>query len=125
LPHWRSNFRVTWTTPWKVTASVQWRFIGATKLDIDESNPLLQAYPGLTDTAESKIGDVSYFDATVQWKVRDGLLLRGGVNNIFDINPPFGDANNLGVFDGGNANTYPQLYDTMGRNMFVGVTADF
>jgi outer membrane receptor protein involved in Fe transport len=125
LPHWRSNFRVTWTTPWKVTASVQWRFIGATKLDIDESNPLLQAYPGLTDTAESKIGNVSYFDATVQWKVRDGLLLRGGVNNIFDINPPFGDANNLGVFDGGNANTYPQLYDTMGRNMFVGMTADF
>ncbi len=126
LPHWRSNFRVTWTTPWKVTASVQWRFIGATKVDIDESNPLLQVYgPGLDEQIDSKIGDVSYFDATLQWKVRDGMVLRGGVNNIFDINPPFGDANNLSVFSGGNANTFPQLYDTMGRNIFVGLTADF
>jgi len=125
LPHWRSNFRATWTTPWKITASLQWRFIGATKVDIDESNPLLQAYPGLYEQIDSKIGNVSYFDATVQWKVHDGILLRGGVNNIFDINPPFGDANNLGVFAGGNANTYPQLYDTIGRNLFVGMTADF
>jgi outer membrane receptor protein involved in Fe transport len=125
LPRWRSNLRATWTTPWKVTASLQWRFIGATKVDVNESNPLLQAYPGLTEQIDSKIGDVSYFDATVQWKVHDGLLLRGGVNNIFDVNPPFGDANNLGVFAGGNANTYPQLYDTLGRNLFVGLTADF
>jgi outer membrane receptor protein involved in Fe transport len=125
-PHWRSNFRATWTTPWKVTASLQWRFIGATKVDIDESNPLLQVYgSGLYEQIDSKIGDVSYFDATVQWKVKDGILLRGGVNNIFDINPPFGDANNLSVFSGGNANTFPQLYDTMGRNIFVGMTADF
>ncbi len=127
LPHWRSNFRVTWTTPWKVTASVQWRFIGATKVDIDEPNPLLQVYSeyGIYEQIDSKIGDVSYFDATLQWKVRDGMVLRGGVNNIFDINPPFGDANNLSVFSGGNANTFPQLYDTMGRNIFVGLTADF
>jgi outer membrane receptor protein involved in Fe transport len=125
-PHWRSNFRTTWTTPWKITASLQWRFIGATKVDIDESNPLLQVYgAGLNEQIDSKIGNVSYFDATVQWKVKDGMLLRGGVNNIFDINPPFGDANNLSVFSGGNANTFPQLYDTMGRNIFVGMTADF
>jgi outer membrane receptor protein involved in Fe transport len=130
LPHWRSNFRVTWTTPWKVTASVQWRFIGATKVDINESNPLLQVYgPGLNgaglEQIDGKIGDVSYFDATLQWKIHDGVVLRGGVNNIFDINPPFGDANNLSVFSGGNANTFPQLYDEMGRNIFVGMTADF
>jgi outer membrane receptor protein involved in Fe transport len=125
-PHWRSNLRATWTTPWKVTASLQWRFIGATKVDIDESNKLLQVYgAGLNEQIDSKIGNVNYFDATLQWKVHDGLLLRGGVNNIFDINPPFGDANNLSVFSGGNANTFPQLYDTLGRNIFVGLTADF
>jgi len=126
-PHWRSNFRVTWTTPWKVTASLQWRFIGATKVDINEPNPLLQAYAqyGITEQIDSKIGDVSYFDATVQWKVKDGMLLRAGCNNIFDLNPPFGDANNLNVFNGGNSNTFPQLYDVMGRTLFVGLTADF
>jgi outer membrane receptor protein involved in Fe transport len=60
----------------------------------------------------------------VQWKVKDGLVLRAGCNNLFDVNPPFGDANNLGVYPG-NGNTFPQLYDTLGRNLFVGLTADF
>jgi outer membrane receptor protein involved in Fe transport len=123
-PHWRHKARVSWTTPWKVTASLQWRFIGASKVDINEPNPLLQAYPGLVDTVDAKIGDYNYFDATVQWKVKDGLVLRAGCNNLFDVNPPFGDANNLGVYPG-NGNTFPQLYDTLGRNLFVGLTADF
>jgi outer membrane receptor protein involved in Fe transport len=130
LPHWRSKARVTWTTPWKITASLQWRYIGATKVDVNEPNPLLQAYPGLYDQADNHLPDYSYFDATLQWKVKDGLLLRAGCNNLLDKQPPFGDENNLGVYSGGtlggaNGNTYPGLYDTLGRNLFVGLTADF
>jgi outer membrane receptor protein involved in Fe transport len=75
--------------------------------------------------ADNHIPDYSYFDATVQWKVKDGLLLRAGVNNLLDKEPPFGDENNLGVYGQGNGNTFPQLYDTLGRNLFIGLTADF
>jgi outer membrane receptor protein involved in Fe transport len=131
-PHWRSKARVTWTTPWKITASLQWRFVGATKVDVNEPNPLLQAYQGLYDQADNHIPDYSYFDATIQWKVKDGLLLRAGCNNLLDKEPPFGDENNLGVYAGGNpnsglgnGNTWPSVYDTLGRNLFVGLTADF
>jgi iron complex outermembrane receptor protein len=126
-PHWRSKLRVSWTTPWKVSASLQWRFIGATKVDVNESNPLLAAYSSFLtdDTVDSYIGNVSYFDLAFQWKVKDHLTFRGGINNIADTQPPFGDANNLGVYgDGGNGNTFPQLYDTLGRNIFIGLTAD-
>jgi outer membrane receptor protein involved in Fe transport len=124
-PHWRSKARVTWTTPWKITGSLQWRYVGATKVDQNESNPLLVAYAGLSDVADNHIPDYSYFDATVQWKVKDGLLLRAGCNNLLDKEPPFGDENNLGVYGQGNGNTFPQLYDTLGRNLFIGLTADF
>jgi outer membrane receptor protein involved in Fe transport len=123
LPRWRSKLRVTWVTPWKVTASVQWRFIGSTKVDVNESNPLLNE--GIVDVVDAKTGDVSYMDLTAQWKVRDGVVLRGGVNNVLDTNPPFGDSNVVGLYGTGNGNTFPQLYDTLGRNLFVGLTADF
>lgn len=126
LPRWRSKFRVTWVTPWKITASAQWRFIGSAKVDVNESNPLLAAAGfGIDDQVDAKTGNVSYLDLTAQWKVRDGVVLRGGVNNVLDTSPPFGDANNLGVYGQGNGNTFPQLYDTLGRNLFVGLTADF
>ena len=62
---------------------------------------------------------------SVQWKVKDGYVLRGGVNNIFDKDPPHGDANNIGVYGGGNGNVFPGLYDTLGRNVFIGITANY
>ena len=126
-PHWRSATRFTWTTPWKVTTSLNWRYIGSTKVDVNEGNPLInQGFsPVNYDQIDAKTGDVSYFDVSVQWKVKDGYVLRGGVNNIFDKDPPHGDANNIGVYGGGNGNVFPGLYDTLGRNVFIGITANY
>jgi outer membrane receptor protein involved in Fe transport len=52
---------------------------------------------------------------------------RAGINNIFDNNPPVIDTGNLGlsVLPFGNGNTYPNVYDSLGREFFVGLTADF
>jgi iron complex outermembrane receptor protein len=43
------------------------------------------------------------------------------VNNIFDEAPPLSGS----VGTTGNGNTYPQLYDALGRYFFFGVTANF
>ena len=47
------------------------------------------------------------------------------MNNVFDKDPPRGDSVNTGAFGGGNGNMFPQMYDSLGRNVFVSVSADF
>jgi outer membrane receptor protein involved in Fe transport len=44
------------------------------------------------------------------------------VNNVLDADPPISD--NVGA-GSGNGNTYPQVYDALGRWVFAGVTVDF
>ena len=122
-PHWRSKARVTWNTPIGLQVSAQWRYVGDSKIDENQNNPLLNE--GVIDVVDSHIPAISYYDLTLEYKFRGRYTFRAGVNNIFDTPPPVGDANNLGDFGAGNGNTFPQLYDTLGRNMFVGVTADF
>jgi len=45
-----------------------------------------------------------------------------GVNNILDRQPPISTELPAGF---GSGNTYPQVYDAMGRYIFAGVTLDF
>ena len=126
-PHWKSSTRFTWVTPWKITTSLNWRFIGSSKVDLNEGNGLVNSgfYPNNLDTIDAKTGTISYIDLSMQWKVKDGYVLRAGVNNLFDTNPPHGDAVNLGTYGSGNGNTFPGTYDTLGRNIFVGITANY
>jgi outer membrane receptor protein involved in Fe transport len=125
-PYWRSTTRFTWVSPWKMSASLNWRYIGATKVDVNQSNPLVNSGYGVLDVIDAKIKAMNYFDLSFQWKVKDGYTLRGGVNNVFDTNPPHGDSTNLGVYNANsNGNTYPGLYDTLGRNLFIGITANY
>jgi outer membrane receptor protein involved in Fe transport len=72
----------------------------------------------------------SYFDLALQWAATKNFTIRGGVNNLFDRDPPI-VSSNAGAYPSisgpalGNGNTYPQAYDTLGRNIFVSVTAKF
>lgn len=108
-PVWRHKVRATWTTPWKVTASVQWRYIGGTKLDSASSFPALV----------QKIDAYNYMDLEASWRVKDNLELRFGVNNVFDKDPPFP------LQGASNGTTSPNVYDAMGRYFFMGLTANF
>ena len=125
-PRWRSKTRLTWAAPvLPVTLSVQWRYIGGSDPDVNSSNLFLN--DGLaTDTAD-RIVAYNYFDLSGTWKVKDGLLFRAGVNNIGDRDPPVVDANNLALAGPpyGNGNTFPGVYDSLGRTFFLGLTADF
>jgi outer membrane receptor protein involved in Fe transport len=138
-PKWRHKLRVTWTTPWNLALSVNWRYLGGTKLDVNEcandtvatctgARLNLSAYgPGVNDRIDAKIKAYNYFDLAGTWTVRDGTTLRFGVNNVFDKDPPIVDTNNFGVSSPpfGNGNTFPGVYDSLGRTFFVGITADF
>ncbi|MFI4933782.1 MAG: TonB-dependent receptor domain-containing protein [Caulobacterales bacterium] len=127
-PHWRHEFRVSWNSPWNATFSLNWRFIGGTALDFNTSQPDLQDGK-FKDTlkTDAHIPDYSYIDLAVNWRVRDHFGVRAGINNVFDVTPPLLDANSFGISAPpfGNGNTYPQVYDPLGRVFFLGLTADF
>ncbi|MDB5467421.1 MAG: TonB-dependent receptor [Phenylobacterium sp.] len=127
IPKWRHKFRVTWTTPWPVTVSLDWRYIGKVKFDVNQSNVFLADPFGRTDVPDAQIKSYNYIDLSGTWKVRDAITLRAGVNNVFDKDPPFLDSNNFPASGPpfGNGNTYPGTYDALGRTLFVGLTADF
>ena len=107
-PDWRNNLRGTWTTPWNVTASAQWRYISK----VDDLN-------GFRD-----LDEVSYFDLSAIWDITDWAGVRAGVNNITDEKPPIA-GNGAGPSIEGNGNTFPGMYDALGRYWFVGATLTF
>src|SRR3546814_19394484 len=71
----------------------------------------------------SKIDAYSYFDLAGTVDVLENFTVRAGINNLFDKDPPAIAQGLLSSF--GNGNTYPGVYDPLGRMIFVGVTAKF
>ncbi len=124
-PKWRHRLRVTWTTPWSgFELSGNWRYFGAVEAQGLSANPYL-AGSTPTTTADAKIAAQSYFDLSAEWKVKDHVTFRLGVNNVFDKDPPLVGSSVGGTSVFFNGNTYPTVYDALGRYAFLGVTADF
>ncbi len=126
-PKWRHKFRVTWNTPYEfkwmsnLAFSAQWRYFSSVDLDATSSDPNLT---GPVPATDAKLGSRSYLDLLATFKVKDNYSFRFGVNNVLDQDPPLtGAANCAPVVC--NQNIYPQMYDSLGRYVFVGLTADF
>ncbi|MBS0417394.1 MAG: TonB-dependent receptor [Proteobacteria bacterium] len=124
LPKWRSNFTTSYTTPIKgLDFAATWRFLDAVK---DDSNA-----PGLSflkntssdNPSDQRMSSRSYLDLTASYQY-DKYNLRVGVNNVLDKDPPIIGAS---VCPAGpcNGNTWPVIYDTVGRQLFMMVTAEF
>jgi outer membrane receptor protein involved in Fe transport len=123
-PRWRHKVRMTWTPPMPFTLSFQWRFIDSLRFDGNSANPFLSQ--GVYNAADAKLPVMNYLDISATYRIRDGLTARFGVNNVLDANAPVVDSN---VFPAsgpafGNGNTFPGLYDALGREFFFGVTLD-
>jgi len=121
-PHWHHLFRTTWDTPWHISTSLTWRYIGAVSEDNNSSDPTLhfatsQAY----DYFNARIPAYNYLDLEATWNVNKVLQLRAGANNILDKDPPVVDSF---IVAGGAANTY-STYDIFGRQLFAAFTAKF
>ncbi len=135
-PKWRTKLRLTWTTPWDVDISAAWRYLGAVALDADTSDPSVGGGPGVVtcpngkkisgagDCLNAQIASYDYFDLSADWNVREGLDLRAGVENIFDIEPP---VVSLSACPTGpcNNNSWPGVYDVLGRTLFVAATIKY
>ncbi len=130
-PQWRHRMTVDWDTPFTgFSTGATWRFFG------QASNTLLDPtvkpdYVGAAVIAanglppDARVPTISYLDLRVAYAI-DKITVRAGVNNVLDKDPPFLDTIN----SGGNqiyaeSNTYPSVYDTAGRYLFLNVTVDF
>jgi len=126
-PKWRHTFSLSWNTPWNLTLEAKWRYYGSSSLDFNTSQPDLQnGFKDLQST-DANIPSYSYLDLAFSYKFKDRYTIHGGVNNVLDKSPPLLDSNSFGISAPpfGNGNTYPQVYDPLGRMLFLGLTADF
>lgn len=88
------------------SASVTWRFNGATDLDGTAGS-----------VTDEKIETRQYFDLSGNYQMNENVRLRAGILNVFGVQPPL--STNVGTGTGNN-NTYPGFFDTS-RTFFVGV----
>ncbi|MDB5458986.1 MAG: TonB-dependent receptor [Caulobacteraceae bacterium] len=120
-PKFRSKTRLTWQTPWNIQASAAWRHVDSVMVDSSSSNPNLK---GTVNPGDAKLNAFDYFDLSANWRIKDQYTLRVGVNNLMDLQPPLVGSGHLAQVYG-NGNTYPQVYDALGRYIFMGITAQF
>jgi iron complex outermembrane recepter protein len=121
-PKYRHKLRATWNTPWDVEAAVTWRHFSKVLLEGTSSNPLLTTLnPTLTSynpisDKERELAAQNYLDLAASWTVTKGLTLSLGVNNLLDKDPPITSKLPVGQ---GNGNTFPSVYDALGRKVFL------
>ena len=87
---------------------------------------------GNTTPQNERIPAQSYFDLAFTFRITDHYSFRLGANNLLDREPPLVGTARSGAFGGGacptgscSGNTYPQVYDALGRYIYAGVTLDF
>jgi outer membrane receptor protein involved in Fe transport len=126
VPDWRHKLRASWTTPWNVDLTLTWRYISSVKDDRTSSDADLA---GDVIPTDRRLGSRNYFDLTGSYTFSDVGMFKSvtgrlGINNLMDKDPPLvGQDTCPAVFC--NGNTFPQVYDTLGRFVFLGLTADF
>jgi len=112
LPKWRHKARVSWASPWAFDLALTWRHINAVDLEGKED----------AEAADQRLSARDYLDLSGAFRINKILTFRAGVNNLFDRDPP---VSGVVAATLGNGNTYPQVYDAMGRKIFMNLTAKF
>jgi len=111
-----------------LTVSLAWRYFSSVKIDRSSSNPTLT---GAFAPVNGKIPSQSYFDLATSFDITDQYTFRLGIQNLFDKDPPIiGAAGSSGVVNACtpvfcSGNTFPNVYDAMGRYLYAGVTLRF
>ena len=118
-PKWRHKARMSWGSPWAVDLTLTWRHINAVDLDSTSTQPRLA---GVSQTGDQRYASRDYLDLAASYGINKILTVRGGINNLFDRDPPVSGVV-AAVY--GNGNTYPQVYDALGRRLFLNLTAKF
>jgi iron complex outermembrane receptor protein len=120
-PEWRHSARLTWQTPWNLDVSLAWRYFDKVTIDTLSDDVLLNN-EAETANPNRELDAQDYVDIAANWTFLESYTVRFGVNNVLDKDPPVSAAVGSGA---GNGNTYPQVYDALGRYVFLGLTASF
>jgi iron complex outermembrane recepter protein len=113
LPKWKANTRLTYSDD-ALTLSLNWQHVGKVTdtlgdIGFDRTDP----------DASAPIKGQNYFDLNARVKIVDSFELFGGVQNLFDKQPP-------AIGSGFTAtNTDEITYDTLGRRFFIGAKVKF
>jgi outer membrane receptor protein involved in Fe transport len=121
-PKWRHTGTVAWATPWHgLGLEARWRHIGNTEIELANPSPLVS---GKFGSAIQYLGSRDYLDLVASDQIWGNVLLQVGINNVLDKDPPLLATGSLPppFFNG---NTYPQVYDTLGRYVFANLKIDF
>ncbi|MDP5213112.1 TonB-dependent receptor [Pseudoalteromonas tunicata] len=109
-PKWRHTANVSYLRDgWRV--GVKWRFYG----DVE--------YDGSADTSlvdNGGIDSYNFIDVSGSYSYNEYLTVTGGINNIFDKEPPM-----VGNTIANNANTVAGFYDTLGRFAHISFNLKF
>lgn len=107
LPDWKTLTSLTYRLT-NFEGGVRWRHL-----------PSMDDITAVTRPASPALGVPSYdlFDATLAYRLNDGVLFRGGVNNIADKEPP--------IVGGTIGQTQPGTYDILGRYYYLGLQLNF
>jgi outer membrane receptor protein involved in Fe transport len=115
----KTTTRATWTSG-KLSLSARHRWIDAVTVeDLQLATRRGGTSPAASTVAVPRIPSQSYVDVSFTLDVNERVNLWGGVNNLFDKQPPL-----LGTRQERN-NTWPDTYDAIGTELFVGVSARF
>ncbi|MFO6445815.1 TonB-dependent receptor domain-containing protein [Erythrobacter sp. NE805] len=111
-PDWKHTLRTTYRDG-PGFLSLQWRYIGSST---DEDRNTLYAV--------ERLRSANYFDLTAGIDVNDNLTFNFGVRNLFNKGfQPI--ASNQQGGNGQQSNTYPTLYDPLGRYFSASATVRF
>jgi iron complex outermembrane recepter protein len=117
-PEWRHKIRGTWSTPWNVDLALTWRYMSKVEISESSDQPLLK---GTFQPVNKTLAAQNYIDVAGSWTPFKAFTVGFGVNNLFDKSPPV-----VVVGTGqGNGNTFPGVYDALGRKVFLNGTYKF
>jgi iron complex outermembrane receptor protein len=107
VPDWKTLTSLTYRLP-SFEVGVRWRHL-----------PSMDDITAVTRPASPALGVPSYdlYDATVSYRFNGTVLLRGGVNNVLDEEPP--------IVGGTIGQTQPGTYDILGRYYYLGLQLGF
>jgi iron complex outermembrane receptor protein len=127
VAEWRHRMDATWSTPWSgIDLSLGWRYFGEVERDV-EASPNLQLFGELSTgdlATDSRLGSRSYLDLAASVTLFEKYTLRVGANNLLDKDPPLNGSSTCPTGPC-NGNTWPQVYDALGRQVFLTVGAEF
>ena len=124
LPKWSHGLRTTYTTPNGVfNASFNWRYVGSLTSANNSGDPAIGGTPARAQTTFYRIAPISYFDLALTFNIAKRYSLRLISNNLLDKSAPI--LPNSYDISLARSNTIPARYDSLGRNIAIGFTANF